>query len=250
MSQPGLWPSVCVRNEAQFFALNKRPRPNTSVNTICSFQPFNRFALVRRISRIAATVFILVIGLGTAHAELDDSRWSFSLESAYTFNVVQNPWFATFMAKYSKNYRNYNFVTEIVSARYAVTNPGGPLFLRGNLELSGGLVRTIIVNGPESYFGGSVLGLRYNFIQPGAKLIPYGELRGGGGWCDSRGISHSLQTDFTFTYLIGAGLRYDVNPRFSVTVGAIDQHLSNAWLASPDYGVDSLGVNLGIQVRY
>ena len=112
-------------------------------------------------------------------AQLDDSHWSFSLESAYTFNVIPNPWKATFLGEDRKSGRNYNFVTEIVSARYAITNPGGPLFLRGNLEMSGGLVRTVIVKGPESYFGGSVLGLRYNFIQPGAKLIPYAELRGG-----------------------------------------------------------------------
>ena len=116
--------------------------------------------------------------------------------------------------------------------------------------MSGGLVRTLIVKGPESYFRGSILGLRYNFIQPGAKLIPYAELRAGGGWCDSRGVSQSLQTDFTFTYFIGVGLRYDVNSRCSVTAGVLDQHLSNAWLANPDYGVDSLGVSVGIQVRY
>jgi hypothetical protein len=200
-------------------------------------------------SRIPATICILVLGLGTTDAQLDDSHWSFSLESAYTFNVIRNPWFATFLGTYRKSDRNYNFVTEIVSARYS-TNPGGPLFLRGNLEMSGGLVRTIVVKGPESYFGGSVLGLRYNFIQPGAKLIPYAELRAGGGLCDSRGVSHSLQTDFTFTYLHGASFRYDVNPRCSVTVGVLDQHLSNAWLASPDYGVDSLGVSAGLQVRY
>ena len=129
-------------------------------------------------SRIPATICILVLGLGTTDAQLDDSHWSFSLESAYTFNVIRNPWYATFLDTYRKSNRNYNFVTEIVSARYAVTNPGGPLFLRGNLEMSGGLVRTVIVKGPESYFGGSVLGVRYNFIQPGAKLIPYAELRG------------------------------------------------------------------------
>jgi hypothetical protein len=206
--------------------------------------------LVRPMSRIAATISILALVPGTTDAQLDDSHWSFSLESAYTFNVIRNPWFATFLGTYRKSDRNYNFVTEIVSARYAVTNPGGPLFLRGNLEMSGGLVRTLIVKGPESYFGGSILGLRYNFIQPGAKLIPYAELRAGGGWCDSRGVSQSLQTDFTFTYFIGVGLRYDVNSRCSVTAGVLDQHLSNAWLANPDYGVDSLGVSVGIQVRY
>ena len=94
------------------------------------------------------------------------------------------------------------------------------------------------------------MGVRYNLVQPGSQLIPYVELRGGGGWSDSRGVKRSLQTDFTFVYLIAAGFRYDVNSRWSVTAAVLDQHVSNAWLANPDFGVDSLGFNMGIQVRY
>ena len=165
-------------------------------------------------SRIAATISILVLGPGTMDAQLDDSHWSFSLESAYTFNVIPNPWKATFLGEYRKSGRNYNFVTEIVSARYAITNPGGPLFLRGNLEMSGGLVRTVIVKGPESYFGGSVLGLRYNFIQPGAKLIPYAELRGGGGWCDSKG-AEPLIANRLHIYVFHWG-RFSLRRKFSL----------------------------------
>jgi hypothetical protein len=186
----------------------------------------------------------------TSRFPAEVSPWSFSLESLYTFKIIANPWFYTFLNRYTKSPIHYHLATQILSARYQLTRDGGPLFLRGNLELSGGLVGTAIIKGPESCFLGSVLGVRYNLVQPRARLIPYVELRGGPGWSDAHETPHSLQTEITFTYMIGGGLRYDLNPRSSVTVGVIEQHLSNAWLANPDYGFDSLGINAGIFVRY
>jgi Lipid A 3-O-deacylase (PagL) len=153
-------------------------------------------------------------------------------------------------ASLQKNFRNYKFATEILSARYRVTDTSGPLFLRGNLEVSIGPIATAIVNGPESYFAGAVTGFRYNFVQPRARLIPYLELRGALGLSDSKKRYKTLQSDATFSYLIGIGLRYQINPRWSFAVGAMDQHLSNGFFASPDYGIDSLGINVGIELRY
>ena len=123
------------------------------------------------------------------------------------------------------------------------------MFLRGNLEMSGGLVRTVIVKGPESYFGGSVLGLRYNFIQPGAKLIPYQSF-GGRRMVRFKG-GEPLIANRLHIYVFHWG-RFSLRRKFSLQRDGrrIDQHLSNAWLSNPDYGVDSLGVSVGIQVRY
>ena len=56
-----------------------------------------RLIIIRPMSRVAATISILVLGPGTTDAQLDDSHWSFSLESAYTFSVIRNPWYATFL---------------------------------------------------------------------------------------------------------------------------------------------------------
>lgn len=177
-------------------------------------------------------------------------RWSFSFESLYAFDNVKNPWFVIFLHAIQKNRRPYTLATQILSARYRLTNTGGPLLLRGNLEFSIGPTVTAIVSGPESYFAGAVGGFRYNFVQPRARLIPYFELRGGVGASDAQKLAHSLQADTTFTYLLGAGLRYEIDPHWSVTLGAVDQHLSNAFFASHDYGIDSLGVNAGIELRY
>jgi Lipid A 3-O-deacylase (PagL) len=178
------------------------------------------------------------------------SRWSFSIESIYAFENIESPWFVIALHPHKKNPRNYRFATEILSARYRLTDTAGPLFLRGNLECGIGPIGTAIVNGPESYFVGAAGGFRYNFVQPGARLIPYFELRGGIGKSDARKIYKSMQSDATLSYLLGAGLRYELSSRWSVAVGAIDQHLSTGFFAARDYGADALGVNAAIELRY
>lgn len=175
--------------------------------------------------------------------------WEISQETAYTFDVVRNPFFAIAGMR-DKNPINYNLATQIFGVRYRLTNPSGPWLLRGSLETSASLVGTAIVRGPESYFVGFALGFRYDFVQPGARLVPYVEVRGGPGVTDSRGFRFAQQQDLTFTYLLGAGFRYDLSPRWSVSAGALDQHLSNAYLTNPNYGFDSVGFNLGVMARF
>jgi lipid A 3-O-deacylase len=180
----------------------------------------------------------------------ESSRWSFSIESIYAFENIESPWFVATLHPHKKNPLDYKFVTEILSARYRLTETAGPLFLRGNFEFGVGPIVSAIVNGPESYFVGAAGGFRYNFVQPRARLIPYLELRGGIGKSDSRKIYESLQSDATLTYLLGAGLRYKISSRWSVAVGAMDQHLSTGFFAKHDYGADALGFNVAIELRH
>lgn len=60
------------------------------------------------------------------------------------------------------------------------------------------------------------------------------EARGGGALTDWHGF-----------YFLGAGPRYDLKPRVSLTVAAIDQHLSKAYQTNPIYGFDSIGLSFG-----
>jgi Lipid A 3-O-deacylase (PagL) len=163
--------------------------------------------------------------------------------------VIPNPFFAMAGA-YNKNRLDYELNTEIFSLRYQLTNPAGPWFLRGNWEISALLLGSVIIDGPESYFAGLGAGLRYYFVQPRARLVPFIEVRGGAGFTDSRGYRDAQQQDFTFCYMLGAGLRYDLNRYLSLTASAIDQHLSNSYITSPNYGFDSSGFSLGALIRF
>jgi len=178
-------------------------------------------------------------------------QWEYSAESAFTFQVVPNPFASIINLKLSNaNPIDYRLATQMISARYRLTNAWGPSILRGSLQASGTLVGTAIVSGPESYFVGLALGFRYDFVQPRARLIPYIEFRGGPGLTDSNGVRYSQQQDFVFTYLLGAGLRYECSPQWSISLGALDQHLSNGYLAEHNWGFDSLGVHLSVFHRF
>jgi hypothetical protein len=176
-------------------------------------------------------------------------RSELGFESIYTFAIVPNPFFAM-AGLNNKSPIDYKLSTQVLSLRYQLTNPSGPSFLRGNWEISGLLIGSAIVEGPESYFIGLGGGLRYYFVQPHARLAPFIEVRGAAGFTDSSGTKYAQQQDFTFCYMLGAGLRYDWNQRLSLTASAVDQHLSNAYITSPNYGFDSVGVSLGALIRF
>jgi hypothetical protein len=216
-----------------------------------------RITLIASVGLCAAAQTEAYAGANFSHetAESPDApfyargQWELGLESAYSFAVIPNPFFAI-AGLYNKNSLDYKLATQILSLRYQLTNPSGWSFLRGNWEISGLVIGTAIVEGPESYFAGVGGGLRYYFVQPCARLVPFLEVRGGAGFTDSRGYHDAQQEDFTFSYMLGAGLRYDVSHRLSVTASAIDQHLSNAYITSPNYGFDSLGFSVGALIRF
>ena len=177
--------------------------------------------------------------------------WEFTLETAYTFQTIKFPtrWLVDYPGR-KINPLNYNLATQMIGARYRLTGVNGPGIFRGSLQASATFVGSAIIEGRESYYAGLSLGLHYDFVQPGWRVVPYVELRGGPGFTDSSGVKYAQQQDLDFTFLLSAGLRFDINPRWTVTIGAVDQHLSNFYLADENYGVDTLGAIVGLFRRF
>jgi hypothetical protein len=166
--------------------------------------------------------------------------WEFTLQSSYQFIAMATPVFLL-AGRIEKNPLRYHLATQVLSARCLPTRVWGSGILRGRLEVSANVVGSAIVKGPESFFVGIVPGLRYYFVQPHAWLLPYVELSGGPGLTDSRGFRFAQQQDFTFTYLLGVGVKGRIGSRSTFTVSVLDQHMSNAYLTHPNYGFDSVG---------
>lgn len=121
----------------------------------------------------------------------------------------------------------------------------GPL--SGNFEFLGEVFAGPVVEGPGNVLAGGTFVFRYNFVQPRARLIPYLQVGAGGVYTDipekkSRGLI-SLPVEFNLQ--AGAGTRLMLNDRWSIVVEGAYRHISNAEIKKPNFGIDSVGGNLG-----
>jgi hypothetical protein len=114
-------------------------------------------------------------------------------------------------------------------------------FFRGDYEQ--------IVRGPENHFEDFIVGPRYNFVQPGWKIIPYCEAGVGIGFADSNPALGGLGQDFNFTFTVGLGVRYNLSDDWFVRAGVEYQHVSNAGLSEPEFAnhpIDALGPKISV----
>jgi opacity protein-like surface antigen len=121
----------------------------------------------------------------------------------------------------------------------------GPL--SGNFELLGEVFGAGIFDGPGNVMAGATLVMRYNFVQPRARLIPYLQIGAGGVYTDigeeESGGLISLPVEFNLQGI--GGTRIMLNDRWSFVIEAGYRHISNAEIKKPNFGIDSVGGNVG-----
>ena len=183
------------------------------------------------------------------------NRLDFSLESGWLPTNIPFVFDFLFGSGYNMTPLRYTLVPTIASLRWQMDSVRGPWILRGNwdLSLSGALV--LIPRGPETHYGAYIMGIRRNFVQPRWRVAPYVDGRLGLGGIDAKeplGVYFAQGQDFTFTLNIGSGIRYNFNPRFSISAGMNYMHISNLYLSEPkylNYGINVYGPMAGINVR-
>ena len=124
--------------------------------------------------------------------------------------------------------------------------------LRGNTEILLDALADGVAKGPGSYMvGGSVL-FRYNFIQPGSRLIPYFQAGGGGLHADAAEdrSQRIIGSDFEFILEADLGARLLLNDHWSLLLEGGFQHISNADTAARNVGVNALGGRMGASYIY
>jgi hypothetical protein len=100
-----------------------------------------------------------------------------------------------------------------------------------------------------------MMGIRRNFVQPRWRIAPYFDGRLGLGGIDAKeplGVAFAQGQNFTFTLNMGSGVRYNFNPRYSISAGVNYMHISNLYLSEPkflNYGINVYGPMFGIDVR-
>ena len=104
-------------------------------------------------------------------------------------------------------------------------------------------------------YGAFNLGVRRNFVHSDWRTAPYFEFRAGAGFIDAKGpdgVTWAQGQDFTFTLWLGAGVRYNFNPRYSISLGPSYMHVSNAFMSEPKYldnGINVTGGMIGFNMR-
>jgi len=151
---------------------------------------------------------------------------------------------------------NYVLIPLTLSLRWHLDDIGGPWILRGNTDLTIGGNYTVIARGPETYYASFMVGGRYNFVQPNWRVAPYLEGRLGLGFTDAKGpkgVLYAQGQDFTFTFSLGGGLRYNFNPRYSASLGVAYMHVSNLYLSLPEVenvGINVVGPTFGVNIAF
>lgn len=157
--------------------------------------------------------------------------------------------------EYSQKPLHYTLVPIFPSLRWHMGKLSGPSILRGNTDLTVTLSFTAIPRGPETRYGAFDLGVRRNFVQRNWRAAPYFEERLGAGFINAsgpHGVRYGQGQDFTFTLMLGSGVRYNFNPRYSMAIGCSYMHVSNLYLSLPqhdDNGINVYGPMVGFNIR-
>jgi len=183
------------------------------------------------------------------------NKLEFSFESGW--HPVNIPWVYDFLVgdSYNMTPLKYTLVPVIASLRWHVNDIGGPWILRGNFDFTFSGAITLIPRGPETRYFVFIYGIRRNFVHRNWRIVPYFDQRGGVGTIDAKeplGVAFAQGQNLTFTYMMGAGARYNFNPRYSVSAGMNYMHISNGYLSEPkyvNYGINVYGPTFGIDVR-
>lgn len=113
--------------------------------------------------------------------------------------------------------------------------------------------------GQENRLAGLSVGPRYNFVQPGWKIVPFVEGTVGILFADSNpqiygdGQQRGLGQDFNFTFDAAVGFRYDITDDWYLRLSCDYIHVSNAGLSEPQWqnkAIDAVGPEIGVGYRF
>ena len=141
-----------------------------------------------------------------------------------------------------------DYILNSARVGYMVTNPFFSGIPRGNIELLGEVFGGPIIYGPGDVAAGFTVAARYNFVQPGWRVVPYLQAGVGAAYTDiaeGSAAGDAVSQSVNFNLQAIGGVQFLLNSRWSLNAEASYRHISNAGLSDPNYGIDQLGGALG-----
>lgn len=171
-------------------------------------------------------------------SDLEVPSFESSIESAFLFSILGNP-------------HRYEIGAEFLTARVRWGINDSDSWLRGYNQFYVLAMAEPIFSGPENHYFGLNFGMRYNFVRPNWRLVPYISGGLGLGWIDSHAnIPGAQGQDFTFNILTAVGVSYEISERWKLNIGALYEHLSNAGQTSPNPSTNLLGPQIGLNYSF
>ena len=174
----------------------------------------------------------------SATEEFNPRPFEVALETGYLFGAINPP-------------TDYQIGAAFLTGRVRWGVVRSESWLRGYHQFYVSAIAEPIFKGIENHYFGFNLGMRYNFVQPGCRIVPYISGGVGAGWIDSHPeIPGGQGQDFTFNILSAAGISYIVNDHWKIDVGALYQHLSNGGQTDPNPSLNLFGPQVGLTCSF
>ena len=171
--------------------------------------------------------------------DLDAPSFEISTSSTYMLGCFGNPHAYEIAAQYLEG-----------RVRWGANHDPDSWF-RGYNQVFFGVMGEWFVRGLENHYFAIAAGLRYNFVRPNWRFVPY--ISGGvglGGVDATRDPTRgALGQDFTFNILTAVGVSYKLDEHWKLEFGLQYQHLSNAGLSEPERpnsSLNSVGPEVGV----
>jgi hypothetical protein len=177
-----------------------------------------------------------------------EPEWSFEVGSGVMFSNVR-----------SQSADGYTLVPAFMMASLKLDDPSDDEgWCRGYTEFAFRAYGMAITHGPESRIVGLDVGPRYNFVQPGWKVVPFIGAMVGFGFADTQdypnpAVPYGLGQDFNFKFGVNTGIRYDINKDWFLRLMAEYAHFSSAGLSEParrNRAIDAIGPQLSVGCRF
>jgi opacity protein-like surface antigen len=163
----------------------------------------------------------------------DAPSFEVATETAYMAGIIGNP-------------NSYDIAAQFFTARWRWGGIERDSWLQGYNQVYALFMAEPIVRGPENFYYGISVGLRYVFAKPGARFALYVSGGVGLGWLDSHASVFGAQgQDFTFNILSAVGVSYQASEHWKLTGGILYQHLSNGGQTDPNPSLNLLGPQIG-----
>jgi len=200
---------------------------------------------MKQLFRFVRLFVVLAAGIAhplTAQGQTNDVPTSFSLFDEGRIEGSFNN--GALFSMPGKNRPTIDYTLSEIQCGYMLGTPKSSGFFRGNFEAIGQGFASAIFEGPGGYIAGMTLWIRYNFVQPESRLVPY--LQFGAGML-STDIDHEIVGQpFNFNLDVGAGTRFFVASKWAVNLEYRYQHISNANSGRKNIGVNAQGPMLGV----